>query len=64
MKLSIPLHKIAVYALIAVFTAITGEVFPQILRTSYPIQATAALLPPNSLYLQDYCNSTREKVVL
>jgi len=35
----------------------------QHLRASYPVQVNAALLPPYSLYLADFCNAEREKII-
>jgi len=36
----------------------------QQLRASYPVQVNAVLLPPYTLYLSDFCNSPREKIIL
>ena len=50
------------FVLLSLF--IPALLFGQTFRATYPVQATAVLYPPHSLYLSDYSNPSREKIAL
>jgi hypothetical protein len=52
---------------VLIFCLLTGyELFtvPAVAQTTYPVQVSAHLIPPHSLYLSDYYSGTREKLTV